>query len=343
MRYTWILILYICLIPFSGFTQIGGEHTYRFLSLTNSARVASLGGQQVAIGDSSDLNLPYHNPSLLHSSMSGKLLVNYVNYLADIHYGYASYAVPLRNLGSLAAGIHYISYGNFTEASEEGEITGNSFKAAEYALNIIWSNSYRKWKYGINIKPVLSSFESYQSAGIALDAGISWFSGNRRSTFGMAARNFGTQITTYYENGEKEPLPFDLLAGFSHKLAYAPIIFSLTAHNLNNWNLAKPDEDQIPDPDQFFEPDEPAGKKIMRHLIWGAEIFPSPNFTIRAGYNYHLRQELKVEERLSTVGFSLGFGIRIKRFRLDYATTRYHLAGSSNHFSLAFSVSNLLH
>lgn len=343
MRCIWTLILLIGIIPFSGFAQIGGEHTYRFLSLTNSARIAALGGNQAAISDSTDLNLPYHNPSLLHSSMSGKLLVNYVNYLADINYGYASYAMPLRNLGTLAAGIHYINYGNFTEATEEGEITGHYFKAAEYALNIIWSNNYRKWKYGINIKPVLSSFESYQSAGIAFDAGISWSSVNGRSTFGMAARNFGTQISTYYENGEKESLPFDVLAGFSHKLAYAPIVLSVTAHNLNNWNLARPDDDPVPRPDQFYEPAEPAGKKIMRHLIWGAEIFPSPNFTVRAGYNYHLRQELKVEERLSTVGFSLGFGVKIKRFRLDYATTRYHLAGSSNLFSLAFNVSNPLH
>lgn len=343
MHFTRILTLFICLIPFSGFTQIGGEHTYRFLSLTNSARVASLGGHHVAIGDSTDLNLPYHNPSLLHNSMSGKLLVNYVNYLADVNYGYASYALPLQDFGTLAAGIHYISYGNFTEAGEDGEITGNVFKAAEYALNIIWSNSYRNWKYGINIKPVLSSFETYQSAGIAFDAGISWFSVNGRSIFGMAARNFGTQISTYYENGEKESLPFDLLAGFSHKLAYAPVVFSLTAHNLNNWTLARPDEDPIPQSDQFYEPDESIGKKIMRHLIWGTEISPSPNFTVRAGYNYHLRQELKVEERLSTVGFSLGFGIKIKRFRLDYATTRYHIAGSSNHFSLAFNISNTLH
>ena len=329
MRCIWILILFFGVIPLTGFAQIGGEHTYRFLSLTHSARVAALGGHQVALSDTTDLNLPYHNPSLLHNSMSGKPLVNYVNYLADVNYGYASYAMPLRNYGTLAAGIHYINYGSFTEASEEGEITGNSFNAAEYALNIIWSNSYRKWKYGINIKPVLSSFESYQSAGIAFDAGISRSSANGRSIFGMAARNFGKQITTYYENGEKESLPFDLLAGFSHKLAYAPVVLSVTAHSLNSWNLARPDA--------------PAGKKIMRHLIWGAEIFPSPNFTIRAGYNYHLRQELKVEERLSTVGFSLGFGLKIKRFRLDYATTRYHVAGSSNHFSLAFNISNPLH
>ena len=65
---------------------------------------------------------------------------------------------------------------------------------------------------------------------------------------------------------------------------------------------------------------------------------PSRNFTLRAGYNYHLRQELKLDQKLSTVGFSLGFGVKVKRFRLDYSTTRYHLAGTSSHFSLAINL-----
>lgn len=339
MRLASLTTIIFLMISFCASAQIGGESTYRFLTLTNSARVASLGGSHVAINDSADLNLPFHNPSLLRATMTGQVLVNYVNYLADVNYGYASYALPIK-YGTLAAGMHYINYGNFAEATEEGEITGNTFKAAEYALNIIWANNYRNWRYGINIKPVLAVFESYQSVGMAFDAGVSWVSSNRLTSFGLAARNFGTQFSTYYDNGEKESLPFDLLAGISQKLAYAPLILSVTAHNLNNWKLAKPEEKPLEGEEQFIEPAESIGKQFMRHLIFGMEVMPSPAFTIRAGYNYHLRQELKVEERLSTVGFSLGFGVKIKRFRLDYATTRYHIAGSSNHFSLAFNIGN---
>lgn len=334
----------IILLGFTSISraQIGGESTFRFLSLTNSARIAALGGSQVALNDSADLNLPFHNPSLLQNDMTGQVLVNYVNFLTDINYGYASYALPIR-FGTLAAGMHYINYGNFIDASEDGVISGQTFKAAEYALNIIWSNSYNNWRYGLNIKPVLAVFEKYQSAGLAFDAGISWLSENRLTSFGMAARNFGTQLKTYYDDGEKEPLPFDLLAGVSQKLAHAPLTFSVTAHNLNNWTLAKPEGKKPEGEELFHEPAESIGKQAMRHLILGMEVTPSKAFTIRAGYNYHLRQELKVEERLSTVGFSLGFGLRIKRFRLDYATTRYHIAGSSNLFSLAFNIGNQIY
>ncbi len=331
------LVFIFMLIALRMSAQIGGETTYQFLTLTNSARIASLGGIQVAINDSADLNLPFYNPALLRDAMAGQLLVSYINYMTDINYGYASYAVALKKYGNAAVGMHYVNYGEFIDADENGVISGNRFRAGEYALNLIWAHSWKKWRFGVNLKPVLSIFESYRSLGLAADAGAAWFSTNNRTTLGIAARNFGTQFTTYYENGHREPLPFDLMAGVSHKLAYAPLVFSVTANHLNHWDLAKLDEDE--DPGEFvIEPRESFPKQVMRHLLLGMEVLPSRNFTLRAGYNYHLRQELKLEQKLSTVGFSLGFGVKIKRFRLDYSTTRYHLAGSSNLVSLAVNL-----
>jgi hypothetical protein len=78
----------------------------------------------------------------------------------------------------------------------------------------------------------------------------------------------------------------------------------------------------------------------MRHLVFGVEILPSENFIIRAGYNYQRRQELKFSERHGMVGLSAGFGLKIKRFHLDYGISQYHLAGSSNLFSLAINLNN---
>jgi hypothetical protein len=325
------------LVSLSLSAQIGGETTYQFLSLTNSARVAALGGKQVAVNDSVDLNLPFYNPALLKTSMANQLLFNYVSYLAGIHIGYVSYAFSAGKYGTLSTGIHYINYGNFNEADETGLITGNQFRAGEYALHIIWSNHFKKWQYGFTLKPVYSVFESYHSFGIAGDAGIFRLSGNKLSSFGIVARNFGSQITAYYEGGEKEPIPFELLAGFSRKLAHAPIVISVTAQHLNNWKLAIPDEDE--NSGEFvMNPSEGLGKQFMRHILLGVELIPSPHFTIRTGYNYHLSQDMKIEKGVSTVGFSAGFGINVKRFRLDYSTTRYHIAGSSNLISLAINL-----
>jgi len=333
-RIVLFLSLFAC---FQVSAQIGGETVYNFLSLTNSARIAALGGNQIAINDSTDLNLPYHNPAMLREGMANHLLFNYVNYMTDINYGYVSYAFPGFRYGMMAVGMHYINYGNFTEATEEGVITGNQFKAGEYALQVTYAYALKNWQFGISLKPVFSNFESYRSWGIASDIGVAWFSKNNFTTAGIVARNFGTQITTYYENGLRESLPFDLPAGISQKLAHAPIVFSLTANHLNHWNLAKPEEDESSE-DLFTEPAESTVKQLMRHLLLGIEILPSPHFTIRAGYNYHLRQELRVEQRVSTVGFSLGFGVHIHRFHLDYSISQMHIAGAANHLSLAVNL-----
>jgi hypothetical protein len=40
------------------------------------------------------------------------------------------------------------------------------------------------------------------------------------------------------------------------------------------------------------------------------------------------------------VGISGGFGLKIKRFRLDYGISQFHLAGTSNLFSLAININN---
>src|SRR6056297_2813949 len=105
MNRKYALVLISMLFGLTGRAQIGGEATYQFLELTNSARIAALGGTQIALTDTSDLNTPYHNPALLHRGMSNTMLVNYVNYFADINFGYASYAFHLNGAGNAAVGM----------------------------------------------------------------------------------------------------------------------------------------------------------------------------------------------------------------------------------------------
>jgi len=340
MKQKYYLVFLFCFSLFTGKAQIGGESTYQFLELTNSARIAALGGSQIAIYDTTDLNLPYHNPATLHKGMENKVLVNYVNYLSDINYGYASYSKSFGGIGNFAVGMHYINYGDFRESTEFGELTGNHFKAAEYALNLIYSNHYKRLNYGVNLKPILSSFESYQSFGFAADLGLSIASKSKYTNVALVARNIGGQLTTYYDEGEREKIPLNIQAGISSRLKHAPVIFSLNLQHLNNWDLANPEPKKKKEEGDlsFLERDESFGKQLMRHIVFGVELMPSENFVLRAGYNYQRRQELKFDERASTVGFSAGFGIKVKRFRLDYGIARYHLAGSSNLFSLSINL-----
>ncbi len=326
------------LFPVLVQAQRGGDGVYEFLNLTNSARVAAIGGNQVGMTDA-DLSFTYHNPAALTDTVNGHLTLNYVNYFADINYGYAAYARTFKNVGNFSAGIHYINYGTFDRADEYGTING-TFSAAEYAILMTYSRMLSKrFNAGITFKPVISNFENYHSFGLAFDLGLMYISRNKLFNAGLTLKNFGSQITTYNET--TEPLPMDLQAGMSIKLAHAPFRFSVTAQDLLNFDLTYtlPD-DENSDPIEFEDNTPGFGDKLMRHMVFGFEFAPSKNFYISGGYNHRRRKELAVDAKASTVGFSWGFGFRVYKFRFAYASAKYHLAGSSNLFSISTNLSS---
>lgn len=340
-----LVILYLC--GTSVYSQSGGNNTYDFLNLTNSARVAALGGKSISIYDD-DLNMPFHNPALLNATMDKNLVLNYVNYFAGINYGYVSYAKDLDSIGNFAIGLHYLNYGSFIEANSSGEITG-MFRAAEYAFNLIYSHKIDSLlHFGINVKPIFSHLEAYKSTGIAIDAGITYHNPEKLFTAALVLKNMGMQLSTYCQNGEREPLPFEIQAGISQKLQYAPFRFSVVAQNLEKWDLTykteKDLEDEI-DPftgetvkentvDVFFD-------NLLRHFIVGVEFVPLNSFMLRFGYNYKRRQEMKIESKTAMAGFSWGFGLKISKFHISYGRATYHLAGASNHFSISTNLYEL--
>ncbi len=67
-----VIITLVLLVHMATFAQKGGESTYSFLGLTNSARVAALGGEAVSLMDD-DINLVFHNPALLSPGMHNNL------------------------------------------------------------------------------------------------------------------------------------------------------------------------------------------------------------------------------------------------------------------------------
>lgn len=333
-----LITLIFCTFSIQLFSQIGGTHTYDFLNLVNSARVASFGGDVIAVNDN-DFNLTYHNPALLNPEMNHDLLVNYVNYFTDINYGYAAYATNLNNKGTFSGGIQYINYGKFIAADEKGIVTGE-FKAAEYAINLIYAQAIdSNFRVGVNVKPIISTLEKYTSLGLVADFGVVYNKPKSLFTAALVIKNLGTQLKTYAN--QKESMPFNIQLGISQKLKHAPFLFSITFDHLEKWDLTYevPEDESILNPFPEEENSESNIDKIadqfMRHVLIGVEFNPVNNFYVRAGYNYRRRQEMLIESRTSTIGFSFGFGVKISKFHISYGRATYHLAGASDHFSIS--------
>ncbi len=329
------LFLSVLLSSLGVSAQVGGESTYGFLNLTTSARAMSLGSKTIAIDDG-DLNLTYYNPALLNDHMEQHLALNYVNYFAGIQYGYAGYAPATDSKYQVAGGLHYLNYGTFQRADEKGVKNGR-FDAAEYALNLSASMAIDScWRIGVNFKPVYSDLYEYHSFGIATDWGVTYTDTSGLFTAALVVKNLGTQIKPY-RSGHYEPLPFEIQLGASLKLRHAPFRLLLIAEHLETPDLSyqRPDDREL----QYGYYQGNEGKsgffdQLMRHMIMGVEFMPLDHFYLRAGYSYRRRQELKVESKLSTVGFSWGFGLKIYKLYLNYGRSTYHLAGGTNHFSV---------
>ena len=313
--------------------QTGGDNVYEFLNLTHSGLVSSLGGSNVSL-NTENLNLAYHNPALLDSVMNKNAALNYVNYFAGVNYGLALYSQSFAGAGNFAAGMTYLNYGSFTGADASGVITG-SFTASEYALSLIWSREIDTlFSAGINFKPVLSHLEKYTSFGFAVDLGAAYHSRSGLFSAGLVFRNIGLQVTQY-AGEERQKLPFEIEAGVSGKLAHAPFRFSLTLKHLEKFDLTHQYNinDTVDIKKTFLDSSELL-ENMMRHVVAGVELIPHKNFYVSAGFNYQRRRELQVESKISTVGFSWGFGITTSYLNIEFGRATYHLAGSSSHISL---------
>ncbi len=337
------LNIILLLIVFRSFAQVGGEGTYQFLNLSTTPRLAALGGKVAALEDA-ELGLTLYNPSLLNSQMHNQLALSYVGYYAGVKYGSALYARNVKQFGTIAIGIMEVNYGTFTEVNDVGVITGN-FTASEMAINLIYSRAIdSSFTVGINVKPLYSHLYTYISYGIAADIGLNYHRPNSFFSAGLVLRNIGTMIKPYTNNYEK--LPFEAILGISKKLAHAPFRFVITLHQLQNLNMyykrSQPDNNSLGgNEDSNDSKIKKLSNEALSHLILGVEFTPLKSFMFRLGYNYQRRNELKVEEKVSSVGFSWGFGIKISKFQLSYGQSRYHLAGPSKYFSISTDLDDL--
>lgn len=345
MKYRLLIFVSTFLLAFPLITlgQIGGDNTYEFLNLTSSPRIAAMGSDFLAINDN-DITLVSTNPSILNPGMHNYLGVSYVDFYSDINYGHAAYSRTFNNVGSFFGSINYINYGNFTYADQAG-MQGGNFHAGETAVNLGWGRQLDSlFSIGSTLKFIYSSFESYNSYGLAVDVAGSYTSRDRSFVASLIAKNIGTQLKTY-EGGNSEPLPFELQLGLSKRLKHLPFRYSIIYNHLEKWDLRYEDPstqqvDPITGDVVQSSGFEEFADNLMRHIVFGAELIISKNFSLRGGYNYRRRQELKVADKTSTVGFSWGFGFRVSKFHFSYARSTYHLVGSPNYITVTTSLSD---
>lgn len=300
----------IVLISIFTITAFGQTTTYEFLRLDVSARAAALGGSFTANSD--DPNILFYNPAGMFNLQGTPASFSFLKHILDINVASVAFSKDFEGIGRFGAGVKYINYGKFPRADEFGNRNGE-YGAGEAAFLLGYTGALDKnFNYGANAKFIYSAIDDRSSSAFALDLGLQYLIPEQNWTFGVAALNIGSQITSYYTT--KENLPLDIVLGVSKKLQYLPLRIYLDFHKLN--------QDSQNFTDRF------------KSFTLGGEFNLSKVMRLRLGYDNEKRKELKIGTSAGLAGFNVGLGLVIAGYNFDYGYSSLGDIGAFHRISI---------
>ncbi len=320
---------------------LGGQRVFSFLDLPTHARVAALGGQ-VATATQPDGSYHLNNPALADSLHNNQLAISLMPYLAAAKYYTLQYGLPIKSRGKWAAGLQYLSYGQFNLTDPMGNSLG-TFSANDYALSLSHARTEGNFTLGATLKAVGSAIETYSAFGVLADFGGVWRHPKNDLTFGLVAKNVGYLVKNY--GPADADLPFDLQAGVTIKPRHAPIRLTLTAHHLQRFDISYNDPNLNIRYDLNGNPIPQAvgvAEKLIRHLIVGAELLISRNVHLLVGYNYQRRQEGRLTTFGGAAGISFGASVQARGFQLTYSRFSAVPTAGTSQLSVRIDLDQLL-
>jgi hypothetical protein len=191
-----------------------------------------------------------------------------------------------------------------------------------------------QFRVGATLKPIFSVYEQYNSFALGADIGGHFQTEDSTFQMGLALRNIGWQLKSFYEEDygqHTEMLPLNLELGLNYRLAHAPLRFSLTIHNMQHWNIAPAGEEV-----KWFD-------MLFRHTIWAVDIVPkSEKFYLTVSYNHRRQAEMNITNVRSMAGLGLGLGMKIYKFRLGFAMSQYTKSNFTYQVSLSTDINSFL-
>lgn len=341
----WALMLSLITLHVNAQVSNG---LYRALTDANSARVVALGGLPLPMHDG-DLQTVVFNPSSISPEMNNQMVLSYVgDFNIGTNFATAQYSHTFDKLGSFAASVQYYNYGSMQYVSESGNVDGSTFNVSDYAVTLGWGRELTdKWSIGANLKYAGVQYESGQAGALGVDVAATYWSYSNWA-FTLTARNIGRQIYSRELNVTNKWLPFSVDFMASKKLNHLPLTIILGYKDIQHWNKLYKDPLDLsgyydPITGQYQEPSKASRffTNLGCHLVVGGELALGKNLFLRASYNYETFRNMGVPEKRSLVGFSVGFGVKIKAFQLDYARSRNNIVGSPNFLTLRVDLSKL--
>lgn len=334
-----IYIFFIMLLFCANVKAQEENGTYTFLNTTNSARVAALGGVMLPIYDS-DIQLATFNPSLINPKMNNSMSLSYVDYFNDISFGTIQYGHTFDKIGCFVGTVQYHNYGDFFYSDETGSQDDLQFDVSDYAINLGWGRRLNgQISIGANIKFAGIQYETNSTFAIAVDVAATYKTKSEWN-ISLAARNIGSELYNNYQ-GFRNKLPFRMQIGASKKLEHLPFTFVVVYDNLQKWDLSYDDPLDLegnydPMTGQMQEKSklDKFAKNFLSHFVFAGELNLGKNLSLRLGYNYGLRQNMKTPTKKGAVGLSYGLAVKVYKINISYSRSEMHVHGSPNFITI---------
>lgn len=321
----------VCILALAAALATGASaqsqaSAFEFLKLPVSSHAAALGGHSVSL---SGEDIAFHtlNPAALDGLQSRTAGLQFMTWMQGTNVAGATYGQRLGARAAIGAAARYADYGVMDETDVTGQTTG-TFSAKD--ISIGGTFSYRltdRLTGGVTGHVIYSKYSYYTSVALGVDLGLQYRSKDGNVTAGLAALNLGGQVKTF--EYEHEPMPTDVAAGVTWRLAHAPLRITLTACDLNHWSSS-----------QFYSPDGDLAFKdiLLRHFTLGTDILLTDQLYVAAGLNLRSRAELAAQGRRGLAGFSIGTGLQLKKTSFGLSLAKYQVSGSSLLFNFQLTI-----
>ncbi|MDD4004725.1 MAG: PorV/PorQ family protein [Elusimicrobiaceae bacterium] len=290
-------------------SQAVGTTGADFLNLGVGGRAMGMGGAYTAVAENA--SAIYWNPAGLVQINRMSATFMQASYLADINYQYAAYAHRLNTYSVLACSIMMTDLGKIKKTDVEGTYSGETFTPRDQVFALAYSRGIQELSdrdldisMGITAKYYTTRIVE-QAAGVAFDLGVmGYYFSSIPYRLAFMLQNLGTGPKF---DQERSPLPTSFKLGGSIS----------------------------PFPELLVSADVMVPRGNSPYGMIGAEYNMKPydktRLGLRAGVN---TQQLGITG--GTSGISMGIGLGMQFFNLDYAYVPMGELGSTHRFSLSF-------
>ncbi|MEO0083301.1 MAG: PorV/PorQ family protein [candidate division WOR-3 bacterium] len=177
-----------------------GTTAAQFLKI-GVGRATGMGEAFSAISD--DASATYFNPSGLTQLRKREVLLNHIDWIADINHDYLAVAMPT-NWGVLALSFTALTMGQMQRLTiddpktniREDDSTGLFFNCLDMAIGVSYARQItEKLSFGLTTKVISQSVWNMSANGVGFDFGLLYYTGFKTLRLAACISNFGSSMS----------------------------------------------------------------------------------------------------------------------------------------------------